>query len=819
MIDLYLYGRDGDALTGVVPTPLHVVGDQLTGDAYHGCQQAFLRFSEAYRLAVYDSAREEIRIDAETVLELTVIQGVFQAVATVKREEGEAFFGGIVVQLQTVTSAAQTFWSDATFVGRTGRGAALYPEPGDRVLIPEMARKGTPTVPGLLGEDTNTLVVQIARNGSLGVGAVRAGTVKIWRIRSPKVGSIISHNVITKGYLVSAEYTFDDLLLTSRIDFYFVGRRLDIPSPFDTLAAPIPLTGPGYSYYYSDQIRLFTLGFEVARIDDADLPRGVILLATFNRLYAYDMRATTPQWVLLDQFAYPPNIDTNIFGLDFTVTNGGGATTVKCSGSNSYGPATEFVVTINAAGIKGALHPMHYERLTPDNGHLAYSKTVNWTNTFYANNGANIPYDLLANDYAFTASYSHPFSQTGPVRDDFLDRYISLLSVGPRLDYSAAGSFAPHISLLTTGGFDYWWNDTYLSTYSLTGFFYSPQFGRIDFSKTWDQPAASAATVSFNPVGGFVAPFDTPAWPAMDRHKKSLTWRSHYRRDGGVWGTGSGDGVDLAASTMGMSIIDRQENVRFDFGDYYNVFPSQVSRAGVFSTIFTSLGLDTSHQEEKPSFAGEVPTDVEAIQYLPHWLWPFPDHPDSTLRLAALPPPITGIFWFSDNGGTVGSVTYPSLSTYAGNFTASVAVTTTGIFTYTLGAYQAIGDLVVPDYAPRYTLSTWGPERRVNPVSPIDDLYDSTSYSVLDHDPDIQRIDDRLYVDARTGGYIAQSFAEAKMESSGDIIPRVTLLAGNEDGTAPLVDLINEWASLQDASYVDGRMFIARESARDASLI
>ena len=184
-----------------------------------------------------------------------------------------------------------------------------------------------------------------------------------------------------------------------------------------------------------------------------------------------------------------------------------------------------------------------------------------------------------------------------------------------------------------------------------------------------------------------------------------------------------------------------------------------------------------------------------------------------------MPPPITGIFWFSDNGGTVGSVTYPSLSTYAGNFTASVAVTTTGIFTYTLGAYQAIGDLVVPDYAPRYTLSTWGPERRVNPVSPIDDLYDSTSYSVLDHDPDIQRIDDRLYVDARTGGYIAQSFAEAKMESSGDIIPRVTLLAGNEDGTAPLVDLINEWASLQDASYVDGRMFIARESARDASLI
>jgi hypothetical protein len=125
VIDLYFFDREGNPIPGKVLTQLRVIGGDLSGTAAAGCQRAFIQFTTAYRLGLYDSLTQRVQIDRFTSLLLQVNQGVFTAQATVIPNPGstgasffcfpfdEDYTAGTDTEVVDRTLVYEDIWRDA----------------------------------------------------------------------------------------------------------------------------------------------------------------------------------------------------------------------------------------------------------------------------------------------------------------------------------------------------------------------------------------------------------------------------------------------------------------------------------------------------------------------------------------------------------------------------------------------------------------------------------------------------------------------------------------------------------------------------------
>jgi hypothetical protein len=180
-------------------------------------------------------------------------------------------------------------------------------------------------------------------------------------------------------------------------------------------------------------------------------------------------------------------------------------------------------------------------------------------------------------------------------------------------------------------------------------------------------------------------------------------------------------------------------------------------------------------------------------------------------------------FQFAGYGGTLSPTAFNS---WPGTWGAQWITSEHPTGLVTAVQYDGLGDgVVVPDPASVSPALSWwegGASIGVAYQTALDDpdahgLYsDFVGASHLY--ADTQQIDDHLYVDPRTDGWMAQSFWEAKL-TSNTVRPSVETFVGNEDSVTTLSAVLNEIAQLSGLPAEYQNVIMRRDFAKETSLI
>lgn len=850
MIDSYLYDREGNPLPGAAPVALHVLGEPLASSAREKIARLFIDVATDYRLGLYGAFARRYIVDAQTTLVITVNQGVFKLLARVILSPDNDYYGGIVLSLKYVTNSA--YYEDVlTF--SSGRGGDAYPFQNILARPPEIAPSDKKTqmkrvaVPGILGttspSPTDTLIFQIARKGDLTKSPVMKGLVKIFRISSPLVGPIASHDFKgSRRYLVSAGYTnltnsADSTIHTFTVGgFYLCGQRLNIPNTPEFPGSYVP-NGTALG------ARLYTLGFRPASFE-RPVAAGFVVLAVDNLLYAYDMANASPTWQKLHEVA----ARGNEYGYTFTrETNSNGSLEITCSGQNAGGALSSFVVTRTKVmqGMyvtTGKINPASRNSQDSAPEVRAYNAQVGWQQFYTYLNDVSQEYlektvnhtvsgffaeaeprpdiDALFGGELNPARTRSTCSYTGSLDDALGTAATYTIQERPRFGVSPQqapilgrtqnGSHSSQQTFVITnegvGTIVYTQTVNTISTYTNSDYYYYVDAGGLMVDVTGRSTGSATTTESIScPKAGSIAPALSIkyAYIATDQFFKSLGWRRTFLRtgswsedlDGSALSLGTAS-VAMGSCVWGMELVDRKKAVRSDQMSFLSGFPS-VRNAGPFTTKFKTFGEGNggllAQADANIYFepgAGEAnPRIHNFFSYLKHYDY----------------------FQEAMEGAPFGPFPDPKAA-WAGSYSAQVNINGTEPITYTAVQYRALGDIGRPIGVPNWVGAA--------PLVVLNvELARTTKYQVSNVFPDTSVIDDRVHVDPRSNGFIAQLFEDARRSSGVGICARVASVLGNDDSVTSLVDVINEWIALTGEGATYDRIIIDRNITQEVSLI
>jgi hypothetical protein len=316
-------------------------------------------------------------------------------------------------------------------------------------------------------------------------------------------------------------------------------------------------------------------------------------------------------------------------------------------------------------------------------------------------------------------------------------------------------------------------------------------------------------------------------YTSIDLHTRLLAIRTDFTRTGSWSHDGEsplGD-TEIDAASFRLDVVDRNGSVIVDGGDFLTWWPS-VGGAGAFSGVFNPfLQLDAGVYPDNGNrfdVAFEPPDDPAAmIGYFSYLKWFGLDLPlSSTGHRRDASPSVAGYYW--EYGPAPTPPTPGPLDSFVGSFSANVSYANTQV-PYDLASYRALGDF--DDILDGTRWGAAGDLERFHglnfsifgipgPGNPLPgDRYRATLQP-----PDCLEVMDKIYVDPRTGGYIAQVFWEAS--GTDEIVrPRHILIIGNQDGWAPLTDVLNAWIARTGHGETYEKIFLRRETTQHTSLI
>jgi len=349
MNDHFLFGQGGEESTGKIPVQVFVLGDDPTGRGIGEARYHLNQFLTNLRAGTLQQAWFRARLAVGGEVRISHTFGETRVVVDLSPPPPEAttFYGGILLKPTYITNEATFFGSYVTPIEPT------------TVLVDEVKSAGTedgeggrPAVPGTLTSDeTDWLVVQIAKNKPIGDSPITSGTVKIFRIKDPKFGPYVETNDSENTYLLSAA-AFASPLTPGLEKFFLCGKQvLSVPPlSFPTAAA----LDPGFQF-----IRIRSFGLQLDSFEEAANAHGIIIVAAKLQLYVLDTAVGT--WQLLDSIASFDNF--NDYGTTFAEVAVGKITTITCSGSNGAGVCSGFEVVIeehdgDLPTFTGRLFPM-----------------------------------------------------------------------------------------------------------------------------------------------------------------------------------------------------------------------------------------------------------------------------------------------------------------------------------------------------------------------------------------------------------------------------------------------------------------------------
>jgi hypothetical protein len=863
VIDLHFFDREGNPLPGVAPTTLHVEGGALTGEQLAAIQHHFKQFTTAYRLGLPLSRRAVIRIGALTTLELSVNQGVFQALARTGVEPGRDYFGGLVLRFERLTEAGQAYLTD--------HGEGDFPDEADRETIP-FTLSGPRRVPGSLGDGaTEWLLMQIARNGDLTDQPVRNGLVKLFRIANPLIGNIASHNYSNRrGYIMTADWSTvgSDHRASA---FYLCGRNTGIPAaPVSTLA------------YSTDMVRMFTFGFDVADFARPGTLTGTIVLVWWGTMWIY--RTSGGGWQQVTESPVSAGDVTNgtlqPFGYDFEVSGSGGSTVLTCSGANTEGQCSEFEVRIGATSVTGSIDLRtreHYQApaapVTP-----VTSIVGSWINTIdtiapvHVDGGPGFNETYVFTDGCFKQSSvsiadgAEFASGSAAVRDPFLGGVLTPARGARYYELAAARvtgqtNVAEYVHSYVVNGLGadialphFGFDQPYSVTASIT--LYNTVLGTISYSFSSSSAGALDTSVVNGTIGGddgivqslysdrtWSASFPMSGstvhqvvreYSAIDNHRKRLAWRHDATRTA-TWtadleSPGQADGFLSglsAAPSYTARLVDRTLATVAERANFLDSFNGLVTYSGLFTfngvPAFCSVPTVTNDAPSRPQGVGSfVPlfnTKVDGGTiaappasliggfwfqgYLAHFNDLGSEHTIEVVPESSGPPAHTNVF--DDDEGTW-SVEFDGNAVPTFNLAGYESMSTGG----------AIEVVPVPGFDwPSTPSTTLALASRLNLPDDFGNYYQAPSAQR----PRVNSVDDRVYVDPRTDGYVAQSFWDGEMEVGGDYHASIQTLVGNDDSVTTLEAVINEAAAMAGLEAEYSNLFIRPEVAKDVALI
>lgn len=469
MKDDYFLDREGNSLTGKIPLQARFSG---TGDraAVRGPANAALNaFLAGVRQSLADSHRKTLALPNGGEMTMRHSFGT----TTVEVRVGPAidvtddlFYGGILLRPRYIPNEAPFFTAPGSLATWTAAHASqvVYSEVTSNG---NLTRTGRPALPGT-PEDavTDWLVVQIAGDKPLGSNPVKNGTVKIFRVEALKAGDLPETRSTAKKYLLS---------LDTVTGFFYLGNKLATKISAAPVVSGPPEAFSGVGLLLLRTYRMRYGGFA----GTADAEAFVFLIATAAgqaTLYALDtLNRPVGGYATWRQLAVAPfsSEQQNTFGREYSeAVDQNGAATITCSGSNGAGVCSGFEVQIrpnpNARPtLSGSLSTMGSGNISGTAEVINLTRTVGISRTVEAISSyrriantdplVDTQFDTMKFRYqrpSFVSSTSGTYvgARSAQIRDTFLGGYFPTHAPS-----KAAFSFSSDVGETGAGG----WVDVY----------------------------------------------------------------------------------------------------------------------------------------------------------------------------------------------------------------------------------------------------------------------------------------------------------------------------------------------------------------------
>lgn len=845
--------REGAFDPQSLPPTLRVLaepGQIPTAEQVIGVKRAYHAFRDVVRTSIVDTMRKHFTLPDGTQVMMTHEFGRDHLEVRLPPErlpEPSDFFGGLVLRFERLNEAGQAYLEDHSY--------GQFPEPEQRETIP-FTLTGPSAVPGSLGQGaTEWLVLQIARTGDLANDPVRNGVVKLHRIANPLIGNIASHAYGTRRYILTADWS--NVGPEYRVsNFYLCGRNIGIPQT--------PVFAEPYSV---DMVRMYTFGFRVKNFAQPLPITGTIILVWWGRILVY---RTGGAWETVAEIpvsgAAISNGTLQPYGYDFTLESEGGTPVLTCSGSNAEGECSNFEVRMGAT-VTGSIELLTREQFTapPNPASTVTSIEADWSNSIDAaapvliDGGPGFNDNWRFTDGCFkqttlaiadggvfaggaaaerdpfvggvlipaTQARSYELTASRTTGQTNVDEYIYEYVVNglgadvaiPHFGYDQPYSAAASITLTNT------------TLGNITFNFSSTSSGALDTSVVNGSIGGPVGVVSTNhgdrtwsatfPMSGTASKMVVREYSAMDLHRKRLAWRHDATRtlawEAELFAPGQAEGTisgDASAPAYSARLVDNTLATRAERTDFLGTFNGLVTYGGTYTfdqvPSFCSVPNAINDEPTRPQGATFVPLlntkiDKGTISslgiagfwqdiYLDHFNGLGTFHTNETVPEDTGPPPHDNVF-------------EPDEGNWAADFDGNA------IPTFNVAGYESMGDITV-DPVPGYWTGTLPLLSRLNLPDDLGNYYQAPFER-----PQVTAVDDRVYVDPRTDGYVAQSFWDGEMESGGDIHPSIQTIIGNDESTTTLEAVLNEAAGLRGMFDEYTRVFIRQEVAKDVALI
>lgn len=832
------FDRYAEPATGHIPIQIRVHGDAQARAKQNErvVKGALNQFLAEVRLSLAEHHSKTYYFADGVRLELRSIYGQVSGELYLQggREIMPPFYGGILVQLQRVTDNG--YWNDMLY-GRDPIGPpwAIDPPSSIRELIPEMASKGSnepgrPAVPGPLGDvdptpdnpsppPTDWLIIQVAGDKAVDANAITTGAVQIFRIHDPKHGAVVAYNRDLDEYLVSANWTVG----ASLTEFYVCGQKIT--------AVPA-ISG---AIYTDDvrSVRLYVYGLSVPSFETADKSKGIFIVAEGDNLWAVNANAGDVVWTLL---AVASTSVRNQYGTQFTETVDpvSGVVTIKCEGSNALGVCSMFTVVITP---REALSPLITGSITP----VAEGRTVPIVSPSEA---FVINFDAPADNYLSQQVYDS--SPPTPIYYGWGDSYTPN-GVQTASYYSDSGGPVSAPIDLFTGGYTPYTAPLVISISSHDevhcergpGFHIDvdPAHANITWVNYWRTRTASA-TISGGAVPGWAAMAMTysNSWPSLGS-PGGESGDPHY-----TWTQSNTIGPVVAFDYITQDWHDNKIAVRYQHsagGSWiYDaaMHVNHVTMAPTSLCILEVLRNDETHIVTHDllsefggtlAWSGTQTWDRDPFNLLiGDWVG------GGALNFSGSNAVLNGFFAYGLGAPQLGDTTFatarwpgssdghyvtdpdPYGDFFGYNLAHSRVATQVTAFP-TLGLYDvAFGGgstLVNPPGAPASAPFSVG--------QPLDEFLGQWLVQFIWTPPRQQRVQDLVYRDLRSGGFVYQVLHGGLLDGSFVFRPLLDLTVGNDISSTPLIPLINEWAKLggDDPGYT--KLFVCPETIIKVSLL
>jgi hypothetical protein len=757
------------------------------------------------------------------------------------------------------------------------RGAAVYPNDAFTELVAFQGSNVAPAVPGPLGDEpTNTLIFQIARKGDLTRNPVAAGLIKVYRAKSPLVGLVASHGYDgDRRLIVSADFgpNGDEWCLSN---FYLAGVDLGIPpSPshpfyyddrnvrmwthgFNPPLFEKPLDHGGgiivVAWFY--KLWLYDTahpGWQV--LDTQTIPSGFEARGFGTE---FDQNGSTlacsgsngdgQQSGFSVQLGYPQSGSLN---LQFT------AITTDPPASHNANLSASWTNTVQTSASSG-----------PEDLSL-FGGTIFGPWSYLSESVIQ----SVAWSFSADSIYTPEQDLYGQNRDEVFGGELNPLVPAHRGTFSGSSSRTPsNLQELVTREWDDAFTPVHINwkTWGADLTFVSQQNGillgtscgdipySMEFSSTASYvgvPAGWTTVVNYEtfsfPLAGSISP-DRPRTHKQadwDRHRRRMAWR-HSQTRGGNWTADVRSEapfdhtgyltMHFDAQTYRCTVVDAAKEVRAERDNFLDLFGGTVKQAGAYTVLGVRAFSDTTRDmgghpflseycslgTEQP-FPGPYSGPVMIKNFFDQQFLIRLDAasgPDAPAGPYAAVSALLDRFQFAGSGGTLSPYAF---NDWTGTWNAQWITSEHPTGMVTAVQYDDLGDgVVVPDPATvSPSLYWWEDDAAIGiawqtalegPESPSDRYGGRVGARHVY--ADVQQIDDHIYVDPRTDGWMAQSFWEAKL-TSNTVRPSVETFIGNEDSVTTLAAVLNEIAQLSGSPSEYQNVIMRRDFAKETSLL